>query len=145
MYRGIIIVEVMILSDVHKGRGYVYSIQYHIVWCVKYRYDVLTGEIEKSVKAILQDIANEHDFTISEMETDKDHVHLLIECKPQHYIPNMVKALKGVSARRMFIVHPKLKARLWGGHLWNPSYFVATVSEQTEAQIRNYIQNQQKK
>lgn len=47
MYRGIIIVEVMILSDVHKGRGYVYSIQYHIVWCVKYRYDVLTGEIEK--------------------------------------------------------------------------------------------------
>lgn len=133
------------MADVIKGRGYVYSIQYHIVWCVKYRHDVLIGEIEKSVKAILCDIASEHDFTISEMETDKDHIHLLIECKPQHYIPNMVKALKGVSARRMFMAHPELKSRLWGGHLWNPSYFVATVSEQTEAQIREYIQHQKKK
>ena len=32
-----------------------------------------------------------------------------------------------------------------GGHLWNPSYFVATVSENTEEQIRKYIQNQKKK
>ncbi|MBI6019203.1 transposase, partial [Clostridium perfringens] len=32
-----------------------------------------------------------------------------------------------------------------GGNLWNPSYFVATVSENTEEQIRNYIQNQQVK
>ena len=106
---------------------------------------MLIGEIEKSVKQILYDIASDHDFTISEMETDKDPIHLLIECKPQHYLPNMVKALKGVSARRMFITHPELKSRLWGGHLWNPSYFVATVSEQTEAQIRQYIQNQKKK
>ncbi|MCB8506839.1 IS200/IS605 family transposase [Enterococcus durans] len=133
------------MADVYKGRGYVYSIQYHVGWCVKYRHDVLTGEIEKSVKKILYDIASEHEFTISEMETDKDHIHLLIECKPQHYIPNMVKALKGVSARRMFIAHPELKAKLWGGHLWNPSYFVATVSEQTEEQIRQYIRNQKKK
>ncbi|MBS4218602.1 transposase, partial [Bacillus sp. FJAT-49711] len=29
-----------------------------------------------------------------------------------------------------------------GGHLWNPSYFVATASEQTKTQIRQYIQNQ---
>ena len=102
-------------------------------------------EIEKSVKKILYDIASEHEFTISEMETDKDHIHLLIECKPQHYITNMVKTLKGVSARRMFIAHPELKAELWGGHLWNPSYFVATVSEQTEKQICQYIQHQKKK
>ncbi|WP_417281367.1 transposase [Clostridioides difficile] len=33
---------------------------------------------------------------------------------------------------------------LWGRHLWNPSYFVATVSENTEEQIRKYINNQKK-
>lgn len=38
-----------------------------------------------------------------------------------------------------------LKKKLWGGHLWNPSYFVATVSENTEEQIRKYIQNQKRK
>ena len=34
---------------------------------------------------------------------------------------------------------------LWREHLWNPSYFVATVSENTEEQIRRYIQNQKRK
>ncbi|WP_207394398.1 transposase, partial [Clostridioides difficile] len=29
-------------------------------------------------------------------------------------------------------------------HLWNPSYFVATVSENTEEQISKYINNQKK-
>lgn len=132
------------MANVYKGRGYVYSIQYHLVWCVKYRHKVLTDEIDVSVKQILNDIASEHNFSIVELETDRDHVHLLVECKPQHYLPNMVKALKGVSARRMFIAHPELKEKLWGGSLWNPSYFVATVSEHTEKQIREYIQEQKK-
>ena len=61
-----------------------------------------------------------------------------------HYIPSVVKAFKGVSARLLFKMHPKLKHTLWGGHLWNPSYFVATVSENTEEQIRQYIHSQKK-
>ena len=133
------------MSKVYKGRGYVYSIQYHIVWCVKYRHEVIKDEIEIALKKLLYDIALDNEFTIEEMETDLDHIHLLIECKPQHYIPNIVKALKGVSARKLFTRHPKLKEKLWGGHLWNPSYFVATVSENTEEQIRNYIQSQKQK
>ncbi|MDQ0177259.1 IS200/IS605 family transposase [Bacillus chungangensis] len=133
------------MAEVHYGRGYVYSIHYHLVWCVKYRRKVLTDLVEFDIKLILYEIAKEHGFKIEEMETDKDHIHLLVECKPQHYIPNMMKTLKGVSARRIFQKHPELKSRLWGGHLWNPSYFVATVSENTEEQIRHYIRNQQKK
>ncbi|OCN04440.1 transposase [Erysipelotrichaceae bacterium MTC7] len=79
------------------------------------------------------------------MESHKDHIHLLIECHPQHYIPSIVKAFKGVSARLLFKKHPELKQQLWGGHLWNPSYFVATGSNNTEKQIRAYIQSQKKK
>ena len=30
------------MAQVHYGRGYVYSIQYHIVWCVKYRHKILS-------------------------------------------------------------------------------------------------------
>lgn len=59
-----------------------------------------------------------------------------------YQIPTMIKTLKGVSARLLFLKHTNIKKYLWGGHLWNPSYFVATVSENTEEQIRNYIQNQ---
>lgn len=133
------------MSEIHYGRGYVYSIQYHLVWCVKYRHDILYGQVDTDIKELLKQIALDNDVVIVEMESDKDHIHLLIECKPQHYIPNVVKAFKGVSARFLFKKHPELKKQLWGGHLWNPSYFVATVSENTEEQIRKYIQNQKKK
>lgn len=76
------------------------------------------------------------------MKTDKDHIHLLMECSPQHFIPRIIKILKGSSARKLFVKYPELKKRLWDGHLWNPSYFVATVSENTEEQIKKYIQTQ---
>lgn len=128
------------------GRGYVYSIQYHIVWCVKYRYEVISDDIEKRLVEILNKIANDNGFQILECNTEKDHIHLLISCSPQHYIPDIIKALKGVSARLLLKEFGEgLRKKLWEGHLWNPSYFVATVSEYTEEQIRNYIQNQKKK
>lgn len=132
--------------EVTSGRGYVYSIQYHIVWCVKYRHKIITDDIENSLIKILNKIATDNMFEILECNTDKDHIHLLINCSPQHYIPNMIKALKGVSARLLMKEYGKeLTKKLWGGHLWNPSYFVATVSENTEEQIRKYIQNQKRK
>ncbi len=124
------------------GRGYVYSIQYHIVWCVKYRHGILNPTIEKRLIEILNIIAKCEGFQILEVNTDKDHIHLLINCSPQYYIPDIIKQLKGVSSRMLMKEFGEiLKRKLWGGHLWNPSYFVATVSENTEEQIRKYIKN----
>lgn len=132
--------------EVTHGRGYVYSIQYHIVWCVKYRHKVITEQIENRLIEILNKIADDNRFQILECNTDKDYIHLLINCSPRHYIPDMIKALKGVSTRLLMKEFgEELKKKLWGGHLWNPSYFVATVSENTEKQIRKYIQNQKMK
>ncbi|MBW8382541.1 MAG: transposase, partial [Youngiibacter sp.] len=45
------------MSKIYYGRGYVYSIQYHLVWCVKYRYDILIGHVDKDVKELLNLIA----------------------------------------------------------------------------------------
>jgi len=131
--------------EVKHGRGYVYALEYHIVWCVKYRRRVLVGEVEDDLKAGLSSIAESKGFSVEEVECGGDHVHVLVSASPQHSIPDMVKALKGVSARNLFRKHgDSLKEKLWGGHLWSPSYFVATVSDNTEEQVRAYIQNQKK-
>ena len=132
--------------QVTHGRGYVYSIQYHIVWCVKYRRKILISDIEKSLYEILYKIADDNGFQILELNGEADYIHLLINCSPQHYIPDMMKALKGVSARLLMKKYNSyLKTKLWGGHLWNPSYYIATVSDNTEEQIRQYIQSQKVK
>ena len=134
------------MAEIYHGRGYVYSIQYHIVWCVKYRHKILSNKIESRLKEILDKIANDNGYKIITINGDLDHIHLLIECTPQHYIPNIIKALKGVSARLLMLEYKdELKKKLWGGHLWNPSYFISTVSENTEEQIRNYIKSQKER
>lgn len=134
------------MSTVYTGRGYVYSIEYHIVWCVKYRHKVITSAIEKRLHEILYKIAEDNKIKIIEINGKADHVHLLAECSPQHFIPDIMKALKGVSARLLMKEFgEELKKKLWGGHLWNPSYFIATVSENTESQIKEYIVKQGEK
>ena len=124
------------------GRGYAYRIQYHIVWCTKYRKQILCDEIEADFIDEIKAVAKEYGFTIETMECVPDHIHLLVNCSPQHFIPTLIKVMKGNSARKLFMKHPDLKSKLWDGHLWNPSYFVATVSENTAQQIEEYINKQ---
>lgn len=77
------------------------------------------------------------------MEVMPDHIHLLVSCKPQLRLSDAIKVLKGNTARWLFMGHPELKNSLWGGHLWNPSYFVVTVSERSTVQVEAYIQSQE--
>ena len=63
-------------------------------------------------------------------------------CRPQFYIPDMIKIMKGNLARRLFIRHPELKKEMWGGHLWNPSYCAVTVSDRSREQVERYILTQ---
>jgi len=127
---------------VNKGRGYVYYLRYHIVFCVKYRHAIIRGAVESRLRELFMNLARGHGFGIVTLEVMPDHVHLLIDCAPQHYIPDIVKTVKGSTARFLFKEYPHLKKRLWGGHLWNPSYFVATVGENTEEAVREYIEFQ---
>ncbi len=130
---------------VTKGRGYVYYLRYHIVFCTKYRHKIIEGPVETRIKEMFRSLANVHKLEIVTMEVMPDHVHLLVDCTPQHYIPDMVKALKGNTARFLFKEFPGLKKKLWGGHLWNPSYFIASVGENTEEAVKNYIESQKKR
>ena len=127
------------------GRGYVYSLQYHIVWCTKCRRKVLTAGADEDCKQLLLDLAEEYGFRIPAMEVMPDHVHVLIDAKPQFYISDMVKIMKGTLARRLFLLHPEMKEKLWGGHLWNPSYCVVTVSGRSREQVEEYIRSQKEK
>ena len=134
-------------NDLTYGRGYVYSLQYHIVWCTKYRKRILKDGIDEAVKQMLQEIAEEYHFKILAMEVMPDHIHLLLDCRPQFMISDMVKIMKGNTARWLFLKHPELKnpelkKSLWGGHLWNPSYCAVTVSDRSREQVEHYIRNQ---
>ena len=74
---------------------------------MKYRHKIISEEIQNRLIEILNKIADDNKFHILECNTDKDHIHLLMNCSPQHYIPDMIKALKGVYCDK-YIKLPKL-------------------------------------
>lgn len=119
-----------------------YSLQYHIVWCTKYRKKILVNGIDEEIKEYLNHMAKEYAFSIIAMEVMPDHIHLLVDCKPQFFPSDMIKILKGNTARWLFMNHPDLKKQLWGGHLWNPSYCIVTVSDRSFDQINEYLDSQ---
>ncbi|OON97547.1 MAG: transposase [Epulopiscium sp. Nele67-Bin005] len=124
------------------GRGCIYYIQYHIVWCVKFRQQLLVDEVESCLKEIFLKIAQDNNFEIVEINIYQDYIYLVVMCSPQHQIPNLLRALKGISARILFTKCPNLKILLQDAHLWNSSYFVATTSENIKNQIKDYINSQ---
>ena len=131
-----------ISSDLTYGRGYVYLLQYHMVWCTKYRKGIFVGDIAEEVRASLQTTAEELGITIDVMEVMPDHIHMLIRARPQLRLSDAIKILKGNTARWLFLAHPEIKKQLCGGHLWNPSYCVVTVSDRSHDQVKHYIETQ---
>lgn len=132
-------------KDVTHGRGYVYSLQYHIVWVTKYRKPIFVGAIEQDVKDYLLKTLKSLDMNIIAMKIMPDYIHLLVDCKPQLRLSDAIKILKGNTARWLFLDHPEIKKQLCGGHLWNPSYFVATVNDRGLKQVTDYINSQKTK
>jgi putative transposase len=124
------------------NRNITYNCQYQVVWCVKYRKKLLTGEIEIRLKQIVLEVANELQAEIVEMETDQDHIHLLIRCDPQFGIHKIVKRMKGRSSRLLRAEFKILRTRL--PSLWTNSYFVSTVGGAPLTVIKQYIKDQQK-
>ena len=125
------------------GRGYVYDLYYHIVWCTKYRHEILMDDIKNDLINIIKNICKNNNYELVEINTDKDHVHLLIGLSPQDSIPIVMKTLKGVSARLLNSKHKdKLSKVLYDGHIWSPSYYIATTSDNIMDNINKYIKNQ---
>ena len=82
------------------GRTSVYNLNYHIIWGTKYRNKVLSDDIEDSLKRMLLHIAEEYGFSIVHMEIGLDnHIHLLVSAPPKLSVTNIVRWLKGISAR----------------------------------------------
>ena len=94
------------------------------------------------LKEVNKYVAEKFEINIVEQETDKDHIHILFTSKPQIQVSKFINSLKSVSARLIFKKYPEIKTKLWKGHFWSPSYFLASVGEVKLAGGKRYVENQ---
>lgn len=120
-----------------------YNINYHLVWCPKYRHQVLRGEIATYMETLIHEICQHYDYEILSMEIMPDHIHLFVSVKPYISPTEVVKTLKSISAVRIFKKFPRLKRqRFWGSGLWSKGYYVGTAGTVSAETIKRYIENQ---
>jgi putative transposase len=120
-------------------------IKMHLIFVAKYRKKLFkTDKRADDVKQFLYDAAKKYGYTIIQMETDKDHVHLLLEYQPKVSVSDIVKQLKQHSTYQMWQNHKEYLSKYYWKHqiLWSDGYFACSIGQVSQEIIEKYIQNQ---
>ncbi len=122
----------------HKNTS-VSMINYHIVFCPKYRRKLLVGKIKMRLEEIIRDVALENGWEIISREVMPNHVHLFVRADTRTPPEIVVKRFKGRSSRYLRNEFPEL---LKMPTLWTRSYFLSTAGNVSASVIKKYIEQQ---
>ena len=133
-----------------KGKDYIsgnhskFLIRYHIILVCKYRKRLLAGKIAEDMKRIVRDISDRSGFDIEVMESDIDHIHLLVEAAPRLSPLQIVRRIKQMSTWAVWKKHGAELSRQFYRErtFWTDGYFVSSVGNVSQAAVREYIENQ---
>jgi len=121
-------------------------IKLHIIFVTKYCKYILTGEVDDDMKQIIYEISQMEDsmFVIESMETDKDHVHMLVDIDPNVSATSIVSRVKQMSTNRIWKKHSdSLKKSYWKENtFWSDDYFVCSAGNANMEIIKKYIEEQ---
>ena len=124
---------------------HVFSCQYHVIFCPKYRRKVLEESIQERLKEIILEKQKEYSYKVLEMEVMEDHVHMILSVNPRTPggIYWVVSKIKGCSSHALREEFPKLRSRM--PCLWSGSRFISTVGSVTLEIVKKYIEDQKGK
>lgn len=124
----------------HTDHSIVYSCQYHVIFCPKYRRKVLTDPVAARMKELVLAKQADYGYIVIEMEVLPDQVHLLLDVDPRVGINVVVGKIKGFTSHELRDEFPWLKKRL--PTLWTRSKFISTVGAISLDVVQQYIENQ---
>jgi len=130
------------MSKYWYGSQTTHRLMYHLVWIPKYRKRILKGKVAERIKELLYECADLQRWKIEELSIQPDHIHMLIQMRPEVSVSRMVQLFKGMTSKVIREEFPELKEFLWGKSFWADGYFAETSGQVSEAYIREYIQNQ---
>ena len=121
-----------------------YYTRYHLVFVTKYRRKLLKHGMGAYVQVVMKAIGKYYpDIVIHEMNTDEDHIHLLVSIPPKYSVSRAVNLLKSSSAHALRKKFPFINTMYEkeGLGLWSTCYFVSTIGINEDI-IKKYIEHQ---
>ena len=96
----------------HTDHSIVYSCQYHVIFCPKYRRPVLNDAVSARMKELVLGKQEEYGFAVMEMEVMPDHVHLLMDIDLRVGVNSVIAKIKGYTSHELRQEFPWRKKRL---------------------------------
>ncbi|MBQ9593389.1 MAG: IS200/IS605 family transposase [Lachnospiraceae bacterium] len=121
-----------------------YNLKVHIVLVTKYRKALLQNGIDSFVKRAIKYLAEQNDWAIIAMETDRDHIHILLEYDATERICDIISIIKQRTTRWLWIRYRDvLSTQYWKKHIfWSDGYFACSIGEVSSATIEKHIAEQ---
>lgn len=116
-------------------------INYHFVFCPRYRRKVLKGDVDKRFREILQQVCDEHEIILVALEVMPDHVHLFVNTLPVLSPSAIMAKVKGITSR---LLRREFKHLNHLSSLWTRSFFCSTAGNVSSETIERYIAEQKK-
>ena len=128
----------------HSSSHAKFLLRVHLVLVCKYRKKLLYRQYNKDMLQFIRDIEDESDFTIEVMQSDLDHLHLLVDYPPTLSVVSIVRRLKSMSTVRIWAKHERfLLNHFWKERtFWSDGYFACSVGDASADTIRRYIEQQ---
>ena len=117
-------------------------LNYHFVFCPRYRRRVLINRVEERLKELIQQICTEHDWSVVVIQIMPDYVHLLLGGLPTDSPSKIMATLKGISSRRLRQEFSHLRHL---SSLWTRAFFVSTQGKLSDDTIKRYVESQKKR
>jgi len=129
-------------NDFRTGRHCVFALHVHLVFVTKYRRKVLSAAAHEPLRDLFTRLCEDFEARLVESNGEDDYLHLLVEYPPKVAISKLVNILKGVSSRRLRVLHPEIAKRYYQGVLWSSSYFAASCGGAPLSIMRQYVEHQ---
>ena len=115
---------------------------YHVWFSTKGRKVAFDGELRTEMNRILVGIARDKGIRLVEIELVADHAHMLVEVDKRQNLSDVMKQLKGASARYIFLKYPELKIDMKSDSFWQKGFGQRWVPRDQIDVVRGYIRTQ---
>ena len=134
------------MDDYNRGGHSKYSMKVPIIFVKKYRKKLFRlDKLADDVKQFLYDVTKKYGYEIIQMETDKDHVHILFRAHPNTEISKFINAYKSASSRLLKKEFPQIRQKLWKERFWSQSFCLLTTGGAPIEVLKKYIESQGEK
>ena len=124
-----------------RGSHSVYALQVHLVFITKYRQKVLRGAVQERCRDLIRQSCDALDVRILKGVVSSDHVHLHLSYPAKLAVSEMVRRIKGRSARKLLQEYSHVKKRYRGGHFWGIGYGAWSTGAITDEMVNEYLEH----